>query len=175
MTLYLGIDQSYGGYATTFYDSVSGSHDTLVASFESGRFMSQGHRLASVEDHLAELLLDRAPGVTAMEGYSMGSKFGREKLGELGGVTKTTLYKHGRLPFIVQPTTLKKFVLGGGAGRAKNLILLGVFKKWGVEFNDDNAADSYALARLAHLMAEPEAVQHKYEQEVIDTVRKAKQ
>ena len=24
-----------------------------------------------------------------------------------------------------------------------------MYKRWGVEFNDDNAADSYALARLA--------------------------
>ena len=24
-----------------------------------------------------------------------------------------------------------------------------IYKRWGIEFNDDNAADSYALARLA--------------------------
>ncbi|WP_020142266.1 hypothetical protein [Terracoccus sp. 273MFTsu3.1] len=172
MTLYLGIDQSYGGFATTFFDSETGTHDTLVRSFEAGRYISQGSRLAAVETHVADLLSDRAPMCTAMEGYSMGSKFGREKLGELGGVTKATLHKHGRLPYIVQPSTLKKFVLGAGAGKTKNLMLLGVFKKWDAEFNDDNAADSYALARLAHLISNPGLVEHKYEQEVIKTVLK---
>jgi hypothetical protein len=28
-------------------------------------------------------------------------------------------------------------------------MLMQMYKRWGVEFNDDNAADSYALARLA--------------------------
>jgi hypothetical protein len=28
-------------------------------------------------------------------------------------------------------------------------MLLQIYKRWGIEFNDDNAADSYALARLA--------------------------
>jgi hypothetical protein len=27
-------------------------------------------------------------------------------------------------------------------------MLLQIYKRWGIEFNDDNAADSYALARL---------------------------
>jgi hypothetical protein len=28
-------------------------------------------------------------------------------------------------------------------------MLLQIYKKWGVEFSDDNAADAYALARLS--------------------------
>jgi hypothetical protein len=28
-------------------------------------------------------------------------------------------------------------------------MLMQIYKRWGIEFNDDNAADSYALARLA--------------------------
>jgi hypothetical protein len=51
-------------------------------------------------------------------------------------------------------------------------MLLGVFKKWGVEFSDDNAADAYSLARLAHLLSHPDLAEHKYEQEVIKTVLK---
>jgi Holliday junction resolvasome RuvABC endonuclease subunit len=148
-------------------------HETLVRSFDTGKYLSQGSRLADVYRHVREFLVDRSgPEVTAMEGYSMGSKFGREKLGELGGITKLALYDEGRMPYIVQPSTLKKFVLGGGAGRGKNLMLLGVFKKWGVEFSDDNAADAYSLARLAHLLSHPDLAEHKYEQEVIKTVLK---
>jgi crossover junction endodeoxyribonuclease RuvC len=43
--------------------------------------------------------------------------------------------------------TLKKFAAGKGNAK-KQEMLLQMYKRWGVEFNDDNAADSYALARL---------------------------
>jgi hypothetical protein len=48
-------------------------------------------------------------------------------------------------------------------------MLLYVYKKWDVEFTDDNAADSYALARLvagAHDLA--------YEKEVYDKLQDPK-
>jgi hypothetical protein len=57
---------------------------------------------------------------------------------------------------------LKKYVTGKGQGVKKNQILLSVYKKWGVEFMDDNAADSYALARIAAGIADLE-----YEKEII--------
>lgn len=49
---------------------------------------------------------------------------------------------------IVPPTSLKKYVTGKGQGVSKSQILLNVYKKWGVEFTDDNAADSYGLAHI---------------------------
>jgi crossover junction endodeoxyribonuclease RuvC len=44
--------------------------------------------------------------------------------------------------------TLKKYASGKGTSK-KQEMLLQIYKRWGVEFNDDNAADAYALARLA--------------------------
>ncbi len=49
---------------------------------------------------------------------------------------------------IIAPGTLKKFVTGDGRAK-KDLMLLKVYKKWGVEFSDDNLADAYGLARHA--------------------------
>ena len=49
---------------------------------------------------------------------------------------------------IIAPGTLKKFVTGTGKGK-KELILLKTYKKWGVEFNNNNLADAYGLARMA--------------------------
>jgi len=48
----------------------------------------------------------------------------------------------------VPPMTLKKYAAGKGNAK-KQEMLLQMYKRWHVEFNDDNAADSYALARLA--------------------------
>jgi len=44
------------------------------------------------------------------------------------------------------PTALKKFVTGTGKCQ-KDLMLLKTFKKFGVEFSDNNLCDAYGLAR----------------------------
>ena len=49
---------------------------------------------------------------------------------------------------VITPGTLKKFVAGTGVAK-KELILLKTYKKWGVEFSDNNLADAYGLARMA--------------------------
>jgi Holliday junction resolvasome RuvABC endonuclease subunit len=56
--------------------------------------------------------------------------------------------EHLRTPFLIPPMTLKKYATGKGNSK-KQEMLLQIYKNWGVEFTDDNAADSYALARLA--------------------------
>ena len=64
--------------------------------------------------------------------------------------------------------TLKKYATGKGTAK-KQEMLLQIYKRWGVEFNDDNAADAYALARLAggHAI-------DKIEQEVLDKMNDIK-
>jgi hypothetical protein len=70
--------------------------------------------------------------------------------GELFGLVRMCLYDQGPMfPLQVSPAMLKKYVTGKGTGVQKNQMLLQVYKKWDAEFNDDNAADSYGLARIA--------------------------
>ena len=82
-----------------------------------------------------------------MEGYAFGSQMAN-MLGELGGMVKLSLFDVDLYPLIVPPTSLKKYVTGKGQGIPKSQMVLHVYKKWGAEFSDDNAADSYALAQL---------------------------
>jgi Holliday junction resolvasome RuvABC endonuclease subunit len=84
------------------------------------------------------------------------------KLGELAGLVKLTIWdyfdanlnsvipyeEYLRRPLQVPPMTLKKYATGKGTAK-KQEMLMQIYKRWNVEFNDDNAADSYALARLA--------------------------
>jgi hypothetical protein len=69
---------------------------------------------------------------------------------------------------IVPPTSLKKYVTGKGQGTSKSQILLNVYKKWGAEFTDDNAADSYGLAHIVSGKAKL-----SYEKEVYDKLNSA--
>jgi Holliday junction resolvasome RuvABC endonuclease subunit len=97
----------------------------------------------------------------AMEGTVLASHSAL-KLGELAGLVKLTIWDyfdgnlhsvvpyedHIRTPLQVPPMTLKKYAAGKGNAK-KQEMLMQIYKRWGIEFNDDNAADSYALARLA--------------------------
>jgi hypothetical protein len=148
---WVGIDQSYSGFAVTILGEDS-SYQTTVAKFDS----SGGERLSEVQAHLVETLNNAKTCCdvqdVAMEGYAYGSIMAN-KLGELGGVVKLTLHEtdglgDGASPMLVPPTSLKKYVTGRGTGVQKNQMLLQVYKKWNVEFPDDNAADSYGLAHI---------------------------
>jgi Holliday junction resolvasome RuvABC endonuclease subunit len=85
---------------------------------------------------------------SAMEGTVLASHSALA-LGELSAIVKLVLwYKLQEPPLQIPPMTLKKYASGKGNAK-KQEMLLQIFKRWGIEFNDDNAADAYALARLA--------------------------
>jgi crossover junction endodeoxyribonuclease RuvC len=75
-------------------------------------------------------------------------------LGELSATVRLAIFdffEEGddrRFPLKIPPMTLKKYAAGKGNAK-KQEMLLQIYKRWGIEFNDDNAADSYGLARLA--------------------------
>jgi Holliday junction resolvasome RuvABC endonuclease subunit len=56
--------------------------------------------------------------------------------------------EHLRRPYLIPPMTLKKYAAGKGNAK-KQEVLLQIYKRWGIELPDDNAADSYSLARMA--------------------------
>ena len=94
-----------------------------------------------IQEHGAELL------DVSIEGSVLQSPAAL-KLGELAAIVKLSLYERDKIfPLQVSPMTLKKFASGKGNSK-KQEMLLQMYKRWGIEFNDDNAADSYALARL---------------------------
>jgi len=84
---------------------------------------------------------------TAIEGSVLQSPAAL-KLGELAAIVKLELYERDKIfPLQVAPMTLKKFAAGKGNAKKQEMLMM-MYKRWGVEFSDDNAADSYALARL---------------------------
>ena len=70
------------------------------------------------------------------------------QMGALHFILRLFLYKREMFYKVIAPGTLKKFITGKGNTK-KDLILLKVFKKWGVEFEIDDLADAYGLARMA--------------------------
>lgn len=148
----VGIDQSYSGFGLTLLDTDCGNWYTEVFKAPG----SHVDRLYWISEHLKKVFNELASHAdtidVGMEGYAYGSIMAN-MAGELGAVVKLACYNsldqfHGKYPYIIPPTMIKKYVTGKGTGVQKNQILLNVYKKWGVEFTDDNAADAYAIAHL---------------------------
>jgi crossover junction endodeoxyribonuclease RuvC len=111
-------------------------------------------RLREITKEIKEYVIKFKPDYIALEGYSFSSKFGRIfSISELGGTVKLMLlnetYYEDKNLFIVPPTTIKKFITGKG-NCDKNLMLLKVFKKYGIEFEDDNIADAFSVGMFVH-------------------------
>ncbi|GHB52714.1 hypothetical protein GCM10010331_45440 [Streptomyces xanthochromogenes] len=155
---YIGIDQSYTGFGFAVYSHPSGIYQTRTGRWEAKNFRSQSDRLARVFRDVQSMLSSvycayGGISAVAIEGYSHGSRFQREALGELGGVVKLAIteiagVRSWRHPIIVPPPTLKKFVTGKGTANKKEMIDA-VARRYGAIFYDDNLADAYALARVA--------------------------
>lgn len=172
--VFLGIDQSYSGFALCAYYPVAKDTQDCVWKYPPAKYGSGVDRLNAIEAELASALhrIDRDGWIVqhvAMEGYAAARKFGREEAGELGAAVKravrAALESPVCYPTIVPPTSLKKYVTGAG-NAAKDNMLLGVFKKWGVEYRDNNSADAYGLARMAEAL-HTGVTQFKYEEEVL--------
>ena len=118
--VYLGIDQSYSGFAITAYQK-SGSYYTEVYKSE----LRGIDRLRDIQAHMMNWMYEFNDNLAdvAMEGYAYGSQMAN-MLGELGGMVKLTLVQFNIYPLIVPPTSLKKYVTGKGQGISKSQMLL---------------------------------------------------
>lgn len=86
-----------------------------------------------------------------IEGLSYNSK-NSQKMFEIAGLhyfIRINIKKNNFRFKITPPTVLKKFITGKGNCK-KNLILLEIYKKWNISFDNDNLADAYGLARIVY-------------------------
>lgn len=147
--VYAGIDQSLTGFAISFIQANDPNKYTAWV-YKSPHFGVE--RLKDIQEFMREVFYEyeaRGGKVldVAMEGSVLQSPAAL-KLGELAGAVKLELLYKNIYPMQVPPMTLKKFASGKGNSK-KQEMLLQMYKRWGIEFSDDNAADAYALARLA--------------------------
>jgi Holliday junction resolvasome RuvABC endonuclease subunit len=158
----IGIDQSLTGFALTALNiSVPDQYQTWVYKSDKrgvARLADIRWWLMDKFDHIAK---DSDIQEVAMEGTVLASQSALV-LGELAATVKLACWDYFdgnvnrhvpypdnmRVPLQIPPMTLKKYAAGKGNAK-KQEMLMQIFKRWGIEFNDDNAADSYALARLA--------------------------
>lgn len=142
----LGIDQSANHSGVTLLDDTG---ELILTQLIEPKKLRDAERLAYIRDALTGVLSHNPNVHTAvLEGYSYGSVNKKFVLGEVGGIVKVTLFDHKIKFYGAAPIQLKKFA-SGNAKATKQQVIAAVERKWGHRFEDDNIADSYALARLA--------------------------
>lgn len=145
--MFVGVDPSFTGFGIIVLDKDANIVEQKLFGSDSK---------AEVEDRLMELEKEFSfiPNImclhsVCMEGPSYASQGAYIlQMGALHFILRIMLKKQGVNYRIIAPGTLKKFVTGKGNTK-KDLMLLKVYKRWGVEFEDDNLADAYGLARMA--------------------------
>lgn len=168
----LGIDPSLTGFALTALSSHGQFHSWLYKSGHRGvdRLMDISLWLSLKIEHL------QSKGIqihdVGIEGTVVMSH-SAVALGELHGAVRIALHNalpnsRGRYPQQIPPTMVKKYATDRGNAK-KNEVMLAVYKKWGVEYRDDNLADSYVIARMTAGFWET-----AYEGAVIDKLNDAK-
>lgn len=145
--MFVGMDPSYNGFAIIVIDKNANIiEQKLFASNSELEVEEQLIELESEYKFVANILSLHS---VYIEGPSYASKGSFVlQMGALHYIIRLMLKIKNINYKIIAPGTLKKFVTGSGRAK-KDLMLLKVYKKWGVEFDDDNLADAYSLARLA--------------------------
>lgn len=147
--LYIGIDPSYSSTGLIILNE-----EAKIIKQETYTVNKKGTntvwRLEKVKEKLIDpiiLMHETEPIKVCMEGPSYSSRGSYVlQMGALNYFIRYWLHT-AKIDYTVRtPNELKKFVTGKGNCK-KDLILLKVFKKWGEEFECDDLADAYGLAR----------------------------
>lgn len=164
----VGIDQSANHSGVTV---LADDGKLLEQSLIEPKTLRDAERLAYIREHLS-VVLDRYSDIhlTVLEGYSYGSTSKKFILGEVGGIVKLCLYDRGIQLYAAAPVQLKKFATGS-IRADKTDIKHAVFTKWGIDLDDDNLADSYALARIGLQIHAPSSMR-RHELEVVHAIQK---
>lgn len=147
-TVYMGIDPSLTSTGVAIIHAGRLKAFTLPPPAK----MRGVERLDWLDREMGELLDRYQPERVAIEAYSFGSRNSHAHgLGEVGGTFRLALYRRNVASIEVPPTSLKKFATGSGNGE-KATVAKELFKRYGVDLNDNNEVDAagLAIACMAH-------------------------
>jgi len=85
------------------------------------------------------------PDLIVLEGYAYSRGNQAHQIGELGGVIRLTLFLVDRIPVIIAPAKLKKFVTGKGNAN-KELVMMDGYKRFGIDVPTTDEVEATALA-----------------------------
>jgi len=148
--VYVGVDCSLRKPGLTVL-----SADAVVYCGSLKTKSSGAARLDAIAYYIADRLSGHLVAGSAIEGPSLKSQHREFDLGEGSGAAKLILFRASlgsAEPLVVPPTQLKLYAAGNG-NADKDDVIHWVKEAWGYDVgDDDDAADSFALAHLARAL-----------------------
>jgi len=153
----IGIDPSLTGTAVCVMAKDGSYHMQSFTSTPAPTLASRFQRYRQLVENVTEFL-PSGPQLIAIEGYSFMSQGGKQlDRIEYGGQLRYHLLnlQHVRrdgLPIEIPPASLKKFVADKGNAKKPDMRMA-VYKRWKIDFANDDECDAYGLARMAGCIA----------------------
>lgn len=163
----LGVDASLNG--TGLCRAVGGVYQTTVVQLKAG-----GDRFPKWVQVLHEIMNKvQMIDLVIIEDYAYAQhSTSVTALAELGGVIRWELSKAHKEMLIVTSSQVKKFATGKGIA-PKNVILKEVYRRYKQDFNDDNAADAFILAKIGQaVLGEQQEPLTQFQADVIRGIHK---
>lgn len=145
--LIAGVDASITGTAIAIGDGTTWNVRRFPSKPRGDDLRSRILRIEKILEEVVAFLEASPPAAIFIENYAFGAKFGREQLGELGGIMRWHLLDFTSNVFEVAPQCLKKFITGKGSGQ-KDLVQAHIQRQWGEIFPTNDHADAFGLYRL---------------------------
>ena len=144
--LFVGIDPSINGTGIIVLDKDANIVEQKLFSVKADTFEESLVKYEKEIEFIANMIALHAVYLEGPAYQATGQVI--LQMGALHFITRLFLFKKQKNYKIIAPGTLKKFVTGKGNSK-KELMLMKTFKRWGVEFEDNNLCDAYGLARMA--------------------------
>ncbi len=168
----IGLDLSLTGTGFVKIKDGAVAHRELIKSSPSGKTpKDETKRILKIEYKIGGMIDEEEVNLVVIEGLSFMSK--GTSLVQLAGLNYFIRKRlcENMIPFlIVAPTSLKKFITGKG-NIHKELMLMETFKKYNVEFLENNTCDAFGLAKIGEALLEGKNLP-QYQQEVVNLLKK---
>lgn len=145
----IGIDPSLTGTGVVVLNDGKLVEKRLIKSKKDGdSFVKELQRIQGIVAEIDQMIGEYSPDIVCMEGLAFMARntSALVQLSALNYFIRAVLNE--RVPWvIVQPSTLKKFITGSGSG-GKDVVMMEVYKRYGVTITDNNLSDAYVLAQI---------------------------
>ena len=172
----LGLDLSLTGTGVVVLEDGKIISQELIKSkpVPDGKPRDEVERIREIVNKIEITVDEFSPDIAVIEGlaFMVRNATALVQLSALNYMTRAMLMDHN-VPFIiVAPTSLKKFITGNGASK-KDVILIELYKRWGVTILDDNEADAYGLSQIGLALKDGNSkVCTKLQEEVLSLLKK---
>ena len=146
--MYLGLDLSLTGTGISLLEE----NYVIVKQAELSTKNFGAERLFHLELKFLEFLENYKTDIKfcIIEGAAYRAEGKIYELGQWAGIVQLNLFKLG-IPFMeVAPLAVKKYIHGKGEDRGKNIVILDIYKNYGLTIENNNIADAYLISRIAY-------------------------